>query len=978
MFIHLLLRIRTLCMMAVGLILLHTGCQQDTLVQRLAEIRMQITDSVKVPNDVLLQVRELRSEVFSRNHGDIDGIYNVIVMKILEQEYNLDSGGREAQRLLYMSRWFRNTQSDPGETYAANIQRQQGHHDRSRSIRIHRYTITDRSDVSDPDLLANLGLEMYRIGLYRHAQYNAEQAYKGFRGIAHLGGQLFAARVLCASTLRLGDTLRAIKTLGEIRLICDSLDKRPYDHDYVVTKLSLLHTLRGLPNYTTLASIAFPTTLRNLEQSYRDAAWSALAPWEVGTLSKRTTRADLLPLPIIRSHAADITSSWWISAYNVAPDGQLVARTTFGAFIRMADRWFVHPNVPALSTSKVPSPPISIADTIHAFSAPVNHILPVGPDSYVVITSDSMVRITAQGVSVRAPQTVPALSTSPLSALQQGSRALVIASDDAVFEYDPSTLNLVHKSVMHAIPENGLSTSDIRPDVNTAPILISLDPATILILTSKGPFTYDLKNHQPKPVSMAYRTITPSARTVYAHIPKRGYLQSLMLEQTADKSAVSYTLGSVQQSQNAPLIEPYNRAPNQVHCAPGLLGIRYIDDIDIIDTVQRRVYAAASVPFPVIRPNGSLNHWTIVRGTDGHPECLVPYGRAILRYRLQNFVSFNNITPYVVEERTREYHPERVDTTTNVLHLRHGERFLVGFHQPLVTSTSTVGMRSATPDLQSMPPQKQHRSYLQILGSDAIDGSVITHPFTKLQWRISVTRPFFDIPLVQPFAYALSTVSVLALVVVSYRARKRRLATLSESIRQEQLALLREDMHDMIGSKLVRIASLTRQGASGRGEDVLERIHEMTTTTIQSLRNMLSLMSEEGIADEDFFGMMREYVVGACADVNITCAVSIDVPPATKSLTNLGRHELLMIITEMVTNSMRHAACSTTRLAVKHAPDHWSVRWSDNGKGLDRRSRRGHGLNNIERRSTRLGATVSINPVDPSGTEFHIVIPIKA
>ena len=359
-----------------------------------------------------------------------------------------------------------------------------------------------------------------------------------------------------------------------------------------------------------------------------------------------------------------------------------------------------------------------------------------------------------------------------------------------------------------------------------------------------------------------------------------------------------------------------------------------------------------------------------MRGAHGHPECLIPYGKTIRRYRLHDYVSFDRIMPFVLDERFRRPQPHCIDTVDRVIHLRHGERFLVGFHQPFVTSFSVISVKGVNAVSQRYAMPQQNGDYIQLLGSDEIDGATISSPFVPRPWRISVSRPFFEHPMVQTSAYVLSALSMLTLAIFSYRARKRRLAALEESIRQEQLALLREDMHDMIGSRLVRIASLARQGGQQGGEEVLGRIHEMTTTTIRSLRNMLSLMSDDGLSDADFFGMMREYVTGACADASIECTVVVDVSEESRLLSNLARHELLMIITEMVTNSMRHAQCSKTHLSVSINNRRLLLRWSDNGRGIDPNHTRGHGLNNIERRSSRMHATVTIEPVEPHGTCF--------
>ena len=400
------------------------------------------------------------------------------------------------------------------------------------------------------------------------------------------------------------------------------------------------------------------------------------------------------------------------------------------------------------------------------------------------------------------------------------------------------------------------------------------------------------------------------------------------------------------------------------------VAVRFLDRLDVIDTSRQVSYTAAYIPFPMVEPWGAHDSWTVIPSEDGLPRCVIPYGKEVRAIRLSNTASLRSLRPIVVRASATSPDAEAVDTSARIIRLQEGERYVLTVHQPLLASRLAIGIKRPQegPDNRLQP--LHGGSSWQIVADDALDGAVLSLPNNLGTWRIVVSRPWISQTVMQTGAYVLSLCSIVAFAIIGYRARKRRLAALEESIRQEQLALLREDMHDMIGSRLVRIASLARQGGQQGGEEVLGRIHEMTTTTIRSLRNMLSLMSDDGLSDADFFGMMREYVTSACIDASIECTVVVDVSEESRLLSNLARHELLMIITEMVTNSMRHAQCTKTHLGVSITNRRLILRWSDNGRGIDPNHTRGHGLNNIERRSSRMRATVTIERVEPQGTCF--------
>ena len=959
--------------------MLCSGCQQDTLVQRLTEIRTYIDDSSSVADSVMRMLCDIRTEVTSRDEPHVDSLYNHVAMTVLARESISESAGVETSMIRHFSGMLGSyaTLYDEYDATSVNYQRYIGQHDRSRSSRVWESTIGDLSEASAPDKLANLALEMFRIDLNQHALYSAARSLKAFRAANHLRGQLFAARILCSSTLRIGDTLGAIRVLRIIRSICDSLDRKPSAPDYLVTKLALLHTLKAFPNYHRLASVAFPTTLGTLEIRYREFANSKFPPWEVGTLEQRGRRAANLPLPVLRSHSASFGYDSWISEYRLSSDGLLTARSPIGAYVRMADRWFLTPSTPPIKFSENIRSSVKKADTMRAFSGDVERILPISENSFVTITSDSLYIRDRRGYWVHI--SIPPLlrSFKQVNAMLHGQDKILILADSNLHVLSAANLQVQHVTVLPVSTRLESITQKFIPWVDETPTLFAIDKETILLLTNRGHYTYSIVHREVKPVSIDFGDTSTFSNSKNAYIYTRSGIQAISVHHNSSSRIVTFCSSGIKQRWRSYPRSEGVQLPTKGCFSPGLLGLRFIDYLDVIDTARRRVYHSEAVPYPVIPPYGPHDVWTVVRGPGDHLDCLIPYGNVILRYPIRSYVSFDSIVPYVIDERTRRHLPRNIDTAERLIHLRYGERFFVGFHQPFVSSFSVPEIRGVKAVYPRYSTPMNGGEYMQLLGSDEIDGAVITHPFTKQQWRINVSRPFFEIPIVQTFAYALSSISVVSLIFIAYRARKRRLAALSESIRHEQLALLREDMHDMIGSRLVRIASLARQGSAKRGEDVLDRIHEMTTTTIRSLRNMLSLMSEEGITDADFFGMMREYVVGACADVNIKCFVTIDVPTDTSRLTNVDRHELLMIITEMVTNSMRHSECTSTRLTVRRHTDHWSIRWSDDGRGIDPRHRRGHGLNNIERRSTRIGASVTITSVLPSGTEFHIVIPIK-
>jgi signal transduction histidine kinase len=119
---------------------------------------------------------------------------------------------------------------------------------------------------------------------------------------------------------------------------------------------------------------------------------------------------------------------------------------------------------------------------------------------------------------------------------------------------------------------------------------------------------------------------------------------------------------------------------------------------------------------------------------------------------------------------------------------------------------------------------------------------------------------------------------------------------------------------------------------------------------------------------------MREYVSESCKDARIECSIDVNVNE-TSSHDNASRHELLMIISEMLTNTIRHASASHVAFSIRSDDAQTIITWSDNGTGFDSSAKRGNGLHNIERRAKRIKADVTSVSTPSDGTRYTITFP---
>ena len=88
--------------------------------------------------------------------------------------------------------------------------------------------------------------------------------------------------------------------------------------------------------------------------------------------------------------------------------------------------------------------------------------------------------------------------------------------------------------------------------------------------------------------------------------------------------------------------------------------------------------------------------------------------------------------------------------------------------------------------------------------------------------------------------------------------------------------------------------------------------------------------------------------------------------------------EILQIVTENLSNALRHASASTVDISIGRSDETWVVAVTDDGIGFDVEAvRSGMGLDNLRTRVQRLGGQMSISSQLGSGTKIVMTLPFR-
>ena len=199
---------------------------------------------------------------------------------------------------------------------------------------------------------------------------------------------------------------------------------------------------------------------------------------------------------------------------------------------------------------------------------------------------------------------------------------------------------------------------------------------------------------------------------------------------------------------------------------------------------------------------------------------------------------------------------------------------------------------------------------------------------------------------------------------------------------QEERLRISRDLHDNIGSQLTFIISsldnlkfqLNKENPEAGKR--IESINDFTRNTITELRDTIWAMNKENIHFSDLKVRINNFLESAQSHVQQT-HFEVDMKKSideNHSFTAFAGVNLYRIIQEAVNNSIKHADATEIKVAFEKIDQHFEVRISDNGKGIDQRKiEAGNGFQNMHKRISEIGGELVIKSTPESGTILKII-----
>jgi signal transduction histidine kinase len=247
-----------------------------------------------------------------------------------------------------------------------------------------------------------------------------------------------------------------------------------------------------------------------------------------------------------------------------------------------------------------------------------------------------------------------------------------------------------------------------------------------------------------------------------------------------------------------------------------------------------------------------------------------------------------------------------------------------------------------------------------------------------------LTVGWSDAPSLRPRDIAtldeLAAPLALAVSWVRLAADLRRSSLAVVSAREEERRRLRRDLHDGLGPALTGISlglrtairQLERDGSTGLEVPLclLCRLADEVDTTVVEVKRIVRDLRPTALDQLGLIGAVTEFV----RSVDHAVEVHLQLPDHETTLPAAVEVATYRIVTEALTNVVRHANAATCRLTIA-AGSAVEIDVVDDGVGLDPGVPAGIGLVAMRERTAELGGTMTVTAMTPHGTHVHVRLP---
>ena len=199
--------------------------------------------------------------------------------------------------------------------------------------------------------------------------------------------------------------------------------------------------------------------------------------------------------------------------------------------------------------------------------------------------------------------------------------------------------------------------------------------------------------------------------------------------------------------------------------------------------------------------------------------------------------------------------------------------------------------------------------------------------------------------------------------------------------REEERRRLRRDLHDGLGAALaghvLRLEAIA--SGAGRGAEVsadLTALREEMADTVAGIRRLVEGLRPPALDQLGLAGAVTRAAQRLTASTGLTMEVAIAELPELSAGIEVAAFR---IVTEAVTNVVRHARASACSVSIEAAGDILRIAVHDDGRGVSQQGARpGHGLDTMRERAEELSGSLRLDLADGTTVIAELPLPPAA
>lgn len=194
-------------------------------------------------------------------------------------------------------------------------------------------------------------------------------------------------------------------------------------------------------------------------------------------------------------------------------------------------------------------------------------------------------------------------------------------------------------------------------------------------------------------------------------------------------------------------------------------------------------------------------------------------------------------------------------------------------------------------------------------------------------------------------------------------------------IQEQTLQTISQEIHDNIGQilSLVKLNITQAIYTNEFNPTKLSNAETLLSKAIQDLRDISKSLNTDTINNIGF----NEALQNEVDIINKSgLHISLDIEGITKTILPQSQLILFRIIQECLNNIVKHSQAKSCNIDMLYNQNNVEINIQDDGIGFNPHTiKKGQGLNNINKRSKLINATLQIESNQEKGTYIHILLP---